>query len=285
MRVIARLTGGLGNQMFQYATARAFALRCDADLELDVSSFAHSSVGREYALEPFSIAATRVNEKPIPAWLTRSRFLDSLFVATAFRAKLRRQVSFSYGEELVVAARHNTYLVGYWQSPRYFEGVADVIRSDFELRNRSQEATALGHRINDAPSVSVHIRRGDYASDPVAATRHGVQTLEYYDRAFNLLEKAGILPQASIFLFSDDPDWCRNNFTAGHPVEIVEGFEPHEDMFLMSCCDHAVIANSSFSWWGAWLGYRQGICIAPLRWFSGLDHETHDLIPAAWKRI
>ncbi len=176
------------------------------------------------------------------------------------------------------------YLRGYWQSYRYFEPIAEQLRCDLALHRfevdscvPALEATSRDH------SVAVHIRRGDYASDPQAMATHGLLSKEWYDAAVELMKK--ISPDASFHVFSDDPQvgqmiskgWGN---TEVHPVR-----EPEQDLMLLANCQHKIIANSTFSWWGAWLSHRRGEVIAPRQWFARskqIQTYVGDLFPPGW---
>jgi hypothetical protein len=195
---------------------------------------------------------------------------------------------FRYNSELRDLTGRGLYLQGYWQSERYFEKHADALRKEFAFRNtttgRNEE---LADQIRQGISVSLHIRRGDYASDPKTLAYHGLCEPEYYFRAIEYMR--GHVPKFRLFAFSDDPQWVAGTLKSRYPEMVVVDHNPgdqsHNDMLLMSLCDHHIIANSSFGWWGAWLNpdtYK--IVIAPRKWFAN-GHSTADLIPENWFRL
>src|SRR5262245_48269614 len=137
------------------------------------------------------------------------------------------------------------------------------------------------------PSVSLHVRRGDYVRDPALNRIHGTCSLEYYADAIDYVAQR--VPGARFFVFSDDLRWVEHNLPIRHPVEYVRhntGQQGHEDIRLMSHCQHHIIANSGFSWWGAWLDPRpEKIVCAPARWFADDRYDTRDVIPASWVKL
>ena len=179
-------------------------------------------------------------------------------------------------------------LEGYWQSFKYFERHRELICREFSLRDapdpRNQEMAA---RIRKVEAVAIHIRRGDYVMDATANAVHGTCDLQYYQRAVEVMVRKVKNPH--FFVFTDDPVWAKSNLTLCGPLEVVDhnlGERDHLDLWLMSQCRHFIIANSSFSWWGAWLGQRkQKTVIAPKRWFKIDKYPAEDRIPPEWIRL
>ena len=187
----------------------------------------------------------------------------------------------------ILTLRDDAYLDGYWQSEKYFSDIQDVIRKEFTVKNKPDpiNESYLGE-IKDCESVSVHVRRGDYVSNPTTNQVHGFLGLEYYQKAMNtMLEK---IDTPHFFVFSDDPEWAEKNLTTDAPTTYVKhnGTKNYEDMRLMNTCKHHIIANSSFSWWGAWLASNENkIVIGPSRWFRNKDYNDLDRMPENWLRI
>ena len=180
----------------------------------------------------------------------------------------------------------DVYLQGYWQSEQYFKPVEQLIRDDLRLKHApAGENLALAQAIGAVDAVSVHVRRGDYASKPQLENLLGLLPPEYYQRAGQTI--AAARPSAEFFVFSDDPEWARRNLRFERPVHFVahNGPEaPHEDLRLMSLCRHHIVANSSLSWWGAWLcAIAEKIVVAPQPWFQRLPMP--DLVPQGWLRL
>lgn len=289
------MIGGLGNQMFQYAAGRALASRLDVELKLDLSRFstiAESDTSRRYMLgDAFSFAAATATPEECNRlmWREESGFLRFLRIARRrprpYAATCVREPHFSYWtgfEQLNAPA----YLLGYWQNEQYFKAIKDIIRRDFTFSPLQGEAEALAARIRSTRSpVAVHVRRGDYVSNPVTHQYHGVCPPEYYSEALEIITAKAGAPE--LFLFSDDPGWVRKHFNScGFPSTVIDFPEhtaaPWHDMHLMSMCRHHIIANSSFSWWGAWLADKGGIVCAPRRWFAEPGREYENPAAASW---
>lgn len=292
-RVIAvRLEGGLGNQMFQYAAARALALRHQTEVLVDVTSLLkpHGNVTRRiFELGHFKHVATpmRHSESRRLSWLHRvpamARWVSPWHMyaehGTAY-------------EPAFANLPDQSYLLGYWQSARYFSDVAKVVAAEFEpIGVLSAESQVVAQRIAATPSVAVHVRRGDYVTLPSAANFHGVLPLDYYAQAMKRVQL--IEPQAHFFVFSDDLTWCQEQLPRTAPMTFVghnAGVDAWQDLNLMSHCRHHVIANSSFSWWGAWLAdQRWGVTgrrvIAPKQWFAGQQQVSQDRYLEHWETI
>lgn len=285
--IVTKLVGGLGNQMFQYAAGRALALRQGSELRVDRRSFVEYKV-HAYGLDCF---AAQVQDAPA-AMLPQvadgriRRILRSL--APGGRLPVVRERAFTFQPELL-QQRGPAYLDGYWQSEKYFGDFADAIRKDFTVSRAPSPANAAWlARIRGSQSVSIHVRRGDYVTNAEANKFHGTCGIDYYERAVRAL-CARLDGSPEFFVFSDDPDWVRAHLDLGahvhHYVTDNDAATNYEDLRLMSACRHHIIANSTFSWWGAWLNPSQGkIVIAPQRWFRAGDMDDRDLIPAHWVR-
>lgn len=290
--VIVRLNGGLGNQMFQYAAGRALADRLGVELLLDTRAFEHALAfqpftRRAYALSPFKLRArlaTAADLKGWPVWVVeigmRLRFVRPLFRRWHFESAITYDPGLRTLHEPVC-------LVGYWQSERYFIDFADGIRADFTLRDRLCGANArLLELAHSAGSVSLHVRRGDFVGLKNAAQVHGLCSIDYYRHAIDLVRKR--CPECHFLIFSDDPQWACAELPLDASAVFVTGNaeKPEQDLILMSACNHHIIANSSFSWWGAWLAVNPSkIVIAPKQWFLNAPHDISDLIPDGWIRM
>lgn len=288
--IIVRLTGGLGNQMFQYGAGRRLALHTGAELKLDTSAYA-TLPDREYALGAFPIRAELAGREEIerltePTWAAR---LGGRVLGRRPRppASHVREPDWSFHPEILELG-DGVYLEGYWQSERYFSDVADTIRRELAPpASRAEVDRRLADRIEATEAVSVHVRRGDYLTSKIARETLGPCGRDYYRRAVELISQRLAAPHA--FLFSDDPDWVRDNLELPWPRTVVGADEPRaadRDLALMSRCRHHIIANSSFSWWGAWLGEADGsVVVAPRRWFAREDLSSRDLVPGRWERL
>ena len=291
--VISNIVGGLGNQMFQYAAGRALALTNDRSLLLDLSDFTAYQLHHGFELSRvFSLVAAKAEPS------TTHELLGWRENYWARKILRRPQFSWLRGTKFVVEPHFNywpdffninddCYLYGYWQSERYFKAFEAIIRQDFIFREPLQELNAeLSLDMATKQAVSLHIRRGDYVSNPKNHNIMSVCDLEYYRLAINYI--ATQVEQPVFYLFSDDMAWVKQSLPMEFPSVYIEhnsGAESYRDMQLMSLCRHHIIANSSFSWWGAWLNANPDkIVIAPKHWFSNGNDDT-DLIPDEWIRL
>ena len=287
--VTVRLLGGLGNQLFQYAAARALALRYGAELRLDLSHYEDDGK-RRYELGAYPIAARIATPEELAPFGTReppTGFLGRIMQRLRPPPNVYREAHFHYDEKLA-AQRPPVYLDGYWQSERYFADAAAQLRQELSPQAPLEPENArIAAAIDAATAVSLHVRRGDYVTDSHTNAYHGVCSLDYYRAAVALIRQR--VPDAHLFVFSDDHDWTRENLALDLPTTYVTANPPDRgfrDMQLMTRCRHHVIANSSFSWWGAWLNPAPDkIVVAPARWFAAGDNDTRDLVPSAWVRL
>lgn len=291
--VISQLIGGLGNQMFQYAAGRAVSLELGVPLQLDISGFANYGLHQGFELQRvFNCSVEFANEvdvRNILGWQSSPivrRVLSRQNMAMFRRAGLIVEPHFHYWPGINKISP-DAYMAGYWQSEKYFSKVACQIREDFSFRvpMNSQNAEMAGH-ISRVNAVSLHVRRGDYASNPKTAATHGVCSLDYYREAIHHIAK--YVEKPHFFVFSDDINWVKNNLEIDFTCVYVnhnQAAESFNDMRLMVLCQSHIIANSSFSWWGAWLNPREDkIVIAPRHWFVN-QKDTQDLIPGNWTRL
>lgn len=291
--VVSYIIGGIGNQMFQYAAGRALALTNDRSLLLDLSDFTDYQLHYGFELSRvFSLVATKAEPS------TTHELLGWRQNYWARKILRRPQFSLLRGTKFVVEPHFNywpdffnvngdCYLYGYWQSERYFKAFEAIIRQDFIFREPLQEQNAeLALDMATKQAVSLHIRRGDYVSDSKNHNIMRVCDLEYYRLAINYI--ATQVEQPVFYLFSDDMAWVKQSLPMEFPCVYVEhnsGAESYKDMQLMSLCRHHIIANSSFSWWGAWLNAKpEKIVIAPKHWFRN-GNDDADLIPDEWIRL
>ncbi len=288
--VVSRLIGGIGNQMFQYAAGRRLAYVLGVDLKLDSQWFRLQKL-RKYDLGCFNSIQDFASKAEILALTFRKRGI----IERGARRLLRKEAKlskthitekkyFNFDPE-ILRLSDGVYLDGYWQSEKYFMDIAKIIRKEFIVKEPPKDYNKqLLAKITDCESVSIHFRRGDYVSDQQKRQTHGSCSLDYYLRAIKHIIKS--IPDAYFFMFSDDPQWVYDNMKLDHPITIVDQNGPdksHEDLRLMSQCKHNIIANSTFSWWGAWLNENPDkIVIAPKKWFNKFEGDTKDLIPQRW---
>ena len=254
--MIVQLVGGAGNQMFGLAFGLSMGAKRGEEVFFTRNQV-DGNIHGGYALGGFSINPNFVPKLEPPYY---------------------QEPHFQFDPEAINAPRDWSF-IGYWQSEKYHD--PSVIRKSFGFKSEalSEAALDLGSRILDEDTAFIHVRRGDYLKEP-HRSYHGVLSLDYYKEGIQRIRQTD--PYTKFFVFSDDPEWCVHNFP---DFEVVGGFTPLEDMWLMSCCKHAIIANSSFSWWAARLGENdRGIIIAPQRWFLA-PVDTSDLIPERWVRL
>lgn len=285
--IITQINGGLGNQMFQYAAGRSLALRHDVDLVLDTRIFeGKSQFG--FGLDHFNHAARQGLPSEVPPERRQNRLRYLLWRGLRLKPHLVRETGLSYNAGFD-GLGDGVYLKGYWQSERYFKAVEDTIRADFRIVTPpSPENAALLAELAQLPAISLHIRRGDYVNNSRTNATHGTCTLDYYARAAELI--AGkMATKPVIFTFSDDPAWVRENLVLPYEMRVMKHNDSdhnYEDLRLMSACRHHIIANSSFSWWGAWLNPSPDkMVVSPARWFADPAMVNDDIWPESWIRL
>lgn len=304
--IITWLTGGLGNQMFQYAAGLALAERRRTVLKLDPSWFReypeHEAHNR-YALSCFNVTEQFATQEEIDrvrgVALTRTERW-SLKLARA--ARFYRYANRHAGPSNLHYARKPflfypeffdqpdcTYLHGMWQSEKFFAPSANLVRLHFSLRYPPQPAVAaMADRIRSGPSAAVHFRRGDYVRNATFSRDLGAIGLPYYEAAVRLLRERH--PGVTLYIFSDDIEAVAREFKPdGDPVFVraVEHWHPYDKIRLMSLCDHAIVSNSTFAWWGAWLNPNPSkLVIAPDPWRGDPAAAAgDDIIPESWVRL
>jgi hypothetical protein len=290
--VIARLTGGLGNQMFQYAAGRALADRLGAELLLDTRALQHTLAfqpytRRNYALGQFKLRARVATPAELEDW---PKWVMDIGMRLPFSLPFLRRWHFEPAityDQRVQSLQDPVCLVGYWQSERYFSDSADRIRADFTLEKPLTGTNAdILERARSGNSVGLHVRRGDFANLPAAAKAHGLCSIDYYRRAISLVRERQT--GCHFLVFSDDPEWARSELPLDSSAVFVVGNaeSPEQDLALMRACKHHIIANSSFSWWAAWLGYHaQQTVIAPTPWYASPKLDARDLVVSRWRYL
>lgn len=295
--IIGNLAGGLGNQMFQYACARAVSLdmRLPLKFRTDFLSYykAHNGLELDRVFDLKLDLATDLDLARLIGWSKKTVFLRHLLVKRPFRKlagkRFVTESDFTFWRQVPDPLLDcGAYLQGYWQSENYFANYTSTIFKDFTFRQLVRGVNVeIAKSIVSGVSISVHVRRGDYISNSKAFALHGTCSPEYYFAAIDALLLR--CPGAKIFAFSDDPQWVAEVLSPRYPnlvlVACNTGVESYNDMHLMSLCRHHVIANSSFSWWGAWLNPRRDkMVVAPSLWFAD-GRDTGDLIPKGWERM
>ncbi|MGV8108434.1 alpha-1,2-fucosyltransferase [Methanospirillum sp.] len=291
--IIVRLIGGLGNQMFQYAFGRHLAVHNNCQLKLDLSGFDNYTL-RNYDLHHFNIEEHIANPDDLSGVLLPSDWFFQrmqkqlgILLGRVLQIKYVKEQIIDFIPEMLTLG-DNIYLDGYWQSEKYFSDIKDIIKQEFTFKKKPDKMNASYiDEISNCVSVSVHIRRGDYVSDQRTNQTHGFLGLDYYNKGIRKMVHE--LEEPHFYVFSDDIKWAEQYLKADVPIHFIKhnGSNNYEDLRLMSRCKHHIIANSSFSWWGAWLGKKDGqIVIAPNRWFTLKEkHNMDDRIPDRWLRM
>ena len=291
--IVVKLIGGLGNQLFQYALGRHLAEKHQTPVKLDISAF-NSQQLRSYALTAFNIHAPLASDDEINNILGAPPGIGKRFTAKLLKRDLTdywptyvKEKKFSFNPE-ILKLPNDIYLDGYWQSEKYFEDISSILRKEFTLNaEQSAENEKTQSHILSSESVSVHARRCDFVSDESVNRIHGICDLNYYVKAFDYIK--GIVQNPRFFIFSDDIPWCRSNLDFEHQLTFVDhngADNSHDDLQLMKQCKHHIIANSSFSWWSAWLNSNPDkLVIAPQRWVNSDYYDTKDLIPDNWIKL
>jgi hypothetical protein len=273
--IISFILGGLGNQLFQYAAGRQLAYKHGVPLKVETFGYRLPKYSHHpYLLDKFNIAADR------------ARPLD--YVSLAARVLTGPVVAWESSKVNILHLRSHALLVGYWQNAEYFKDIEKLLHKEITLKNPSSAATReLAQRILCTEAVSIHVRRTDYVNNPQNSAIFAECSLDYYRDAINVI--AGRLSSPHFFVFSDDPAWARESLHSDFPMTFVthnSARMAEEDLILMKQCKHHIIANSTFSWWGAWLNSYPGkIVIAPLRWYKDDHWNNRDLLPAEWIRL
>jgi hypothetical protein len=277
--IIAKLMGGLGNQMFQYAVAKNFSLKHNVPLKIDLSFLNNRNMGpnfvyRDYDLNLFNIEpdfdidfSKRIVHSSQPHFHYSKSYIDSI--------------------SNLSLEGNSVLLDGYWQSPFFFSEFEEEIRKDFEFINKVENETGeikeMLNLIESTNSVMLNVRRTDYLN----TSFHGVMGMDYLNKAKDIIEQKVENPH--YFIFSDDVNWCKENINFENMTLVDHRYKGEKFGYylqLMSKCKHFIIPNSTFAWWAAWLNTdEEKVVIAPKQWFTDNNINTADLIPSNWIRI
>ena len=289
--IIVQLKGGLGNQLFQYAAALSLATHHNVEVKVDITKLKapDEQIGtvRNYDLQHL-VAPPQIASEAEIKQATAQNIIKKYYqkFLPSYQRQIFNEKKFPFDVNFFSAQR-NIYLKGYRQSEKYFIHIEDKIRKDFRLKESLIERVKeFSVSLLSTESVSIHIRRGDYTNAAVQNT-HGSLSKEYYQNAIALINSSVNNP--SFYIFSDDVKWAKENLEFNNNVHFVSGnisTTHFEDHFLMSQCKHNIIANSTFSWWAAWLNENKlKTVIAPKKWYNKVKLNTSDLIPPNWLRI
>ncbi|NDV93713.1 alpha-1,2-fucosyltransferase [Dysgonomonas sp. 521] len=287
--VIVLLSGGLGNQMFQYAAAKSLAMRLNTSVSIDLYAFSKKTQAtiRPYELNIFNIENTTQSSSIKAKLVTKGRPFIQKHRAFFQKCGVFTDTYAILYQSAFEKMNGNIIMSGYFQNEKYFKNIKEELRKDFSFKNPlSDKNLETANQISDRQSVAVHIRRGDYLNK---STQSNFIILDkaYYENAISHISER--IENPEFFIFSEDFEWIKENLNFGnYPVNFIDwnkGQDSYIDMQLMSLCKHNIIANSSFSWWAAWLNNNTAkIVVAPERWFS--DDQKNRLLdnfyPEGW---
>jgi len=300
--IIVKMMGGLGNQLFQYAFGTSLAQKLSQETVYDISWFVHErtrilrlnylglslkykTAGGIYAILKKSAIYCSARSKLIRSLKPLQKLENVYEFKTSFFNTIVKEKDFNIEK---IKNNKNYYFDGYWQNPEYFEDVRNLILSEIRFPEfQNSQDLNLKKQICDSESVAIHIRRGDYVSDSWANQTLGTCSIEYYQKAAeHIMSKH---TNAKFFLFSDDPDFVKTNFGFLPNATLVSDSIRSEidELNLMHSCKNFIIANSSFSWWGAWLSQNpEKIVIAPRQWYKNKEaNEQCKIVPDNWVRL
>lgn len=296
--IIVSLFGGLGNQMFQYACGIVVAKNLNVELKLDLSHIKDRTKRNNFTFRDYELGVFNIKEEIATIEEVR-QFIPDLWNSKEYVKqlyKLKRlftgkslyieKSKFSYNKDIELV-KDNTFLYGYFQTERYFESQRIELLHNFMLKDQIDKInSSLIDQIKSENAVSIHIRRGDYINSPFEL----LDVQEYYLKAIELIQKKVESP--SFYIFTNDYLWTEENFSSLNIKKTIVNINKNEqsfiDMILMSNCKHNICANSSFSWWGAWLNTNPDkIVIAPKKWFKSTEYvkSIFDLLPKSWLTI
>ncbi len=286
--LIIKIKSGLGNQLFQYAFGKALSLKRNEPINLEISYFENQperDAKRDYLLDKFNIKADYVPEEISKKYNSNLRiFIRKLFW------KIKKIDAYKYYEEFLNSKA--TYHEGYWLNEKYFSHIRKEIEGDFTLKDEPKAETKIV--LNEVENclqknkqpVSLNIRRGDFVTNPNSAF-NGVLGLNYYQKAIETLNEKNI-KDICLFIFSDDIEWAKENLKFQNQMCFVSNpkIPDYEELMIISKCSHNIIANSTFSWWGAWLNKNPNkVVIAPFQWLKERNVEELDILPKDWIAI
>jgi hypothetical protein len=291
--IVVKLMGGLGNQMFQYAIGRKLSMLHRTSLLLDhsfIDTYDNRHIKREFELNVFNLQAKIALQSDLKKFVfvkeSKIGRIIHYLLPVLLPYYLISEKAHSFDPE-ILRSPLNTWLTGFWQTEKYFNDIKDILRSDFQFKEPLQGTNkTLSERIKTCESVSIHVRRGDYTL-PQTLNFHGLCSPDYYKKAVDVLSQKITAPE--LFIFSDDSEWVKQNMKFDFPTTHIDnntGVNSFKDMHLMSLCKHNIIANSSFSWWGAWLNNNKNkTVIAPKKWINDQSVNTNDVIPDNWLKL
>lgn len=286
MKIIA-IKGGLGNQLFQYAFGRYLSVKTGDVVRIDNGISCHKQdTYRKYTLDKFNITLNLATLGEIK----KNKYYFQIIRRIWHGIKSRIFKIHNLGWDEKILTSKIKYFDGYWQSYKYLDPIRDILLKEITLKNPLTEGNLVWKGIiNKAEnSVSLHVRRGDYVQNPKTNAYHGTCDMEYYKKALEKVAQILNSKNIEIFVFSDDIEWARHNLKFPYQTYFISNPAAldYEEMYLMSLCKHNIIANSTFSWWGAWLNQNPSkIVIGPKQWLKNKTADELDILPKEWIRI
>lgn len=284
--VIVKIIGGLGNQMFQYAYARSLSNR-GYRVKIDISAFNTYRLHGGYQLDKYNINLKIADESEYERYHSNNK-IQRVLKRFTLSSELITEKSLIFDSSLL-DINSVGYVEGYFQTEKYFTDIRDILLNEFIINKPLSDFTIeMQEKIQSCEgSCSLHIRRGDFLSTKNSSI-HGGCSLDYYQDAINHINSK--TNKSRYFIFSDDMDWVKSNLKIENAIymESSEQRIPHEDIYLMSLCNNNIIANSTFSWWGAWLNQHTDKCVVvPKTWFADnkLDSQAGDIVCDKWIRV
>ncbi len=291
--ITVQLTGGLGNQLFQFAAAKALSIHHNVELALEVSSFYREElpdleVPRNFEMYHFNGVAEKIinaNKSLLEFHFLKERKIEKLL--PNYKRRVYKEPHYHYDKKFFNAS-NNVFLKGGWQSPLYFLSIEEKLKEILTIKSSLiNEVASLAEQFQNTNTLAIHVRRGDYLRKPIILNWHGVLGKDYYVKAFNTIRSKTTIDR--VLYFSDDTDWVTEKLLPEIPGEIISNTvatSQYHDFYLMQHCKHNIIANSSFSWWAAYLNPNPNkIVVAPERWFNKAPLNTKDLYPQGWLKI
>jgi hypothetical protein len=275
--IVVKLISGLGNQLFQYTIGRQLSIKHNVPLKLDTSFFSGQSL-RSYKLDNYNIKAQIASSEDVDKllyWEKRSGFISKVYkkaerIIPKNKRPYFKEMEWWVYDPALLTVSSNVYLDGYWQNHKYFENINRKIFDELTLIEEDAAVSAIEKNIvGNHSSVSIHIRRGDYITNTEAFNLMGVLPLSYYLKAIDLINSK--LNNPSYYIFSDDLNWAKDNLKINRSVTYIDleagSKYDYVELDLMSKCYHNIIANSTFSWWGAFLNRNpEKIVVSPTNW-------------------
>ena len=282
--IIVRLKGGVGNQLFQYALGGALQKHYGVPVSYDISKYKNDPLRKFelHALDPTIAKEGSIRAFFNPSLVERIKGKLKAKQGNEIIKELPKQ-EWCFNGDIFKMNERSLYLDGYWQSPRYFELFQTDLRKQFAQLIIPEQSTMGDNYVN---SVAIHVRRGDYVNSNLTSEIYSALPLAYYQSAINLMEASN--RNLKFYLFSDDLSWCREHFKNVNVSFMENSDSPLFDLALMSRMEHHIIANSTFSWWAAWLNENPSkIVVAPKQWFkdSNMNESAKELIPESWIRV